>query len=86
MTTPRGHFRVWCKGGERAFQFVIEDYEPFLAEWMAGASFITAQDEYGDPVTLKGGEIAAIMLSTPAALAQYEADKAAGRFAAGGDT
>jgi hypothetical protein len=60
--------------GDGAYALHPEEYERLLADWMAGKAFWTGRAYCGDTVTIKLGQIEAVIRATPEGLAAARAE------------
>ena len=70
-----GSCRVYMKGDDKCFVLHPAHYPMIRAAWMNGNAFYEGEDGYGDALTVKLGEVAAVALWTPEAIAQAMAEQ-----------
>ncbi len=70
-----GFTRFFVKATAEGFTVRAADYERMLSEWKAGRAFFDGIDCYGDPLTVKLGDVIAIVLATPAGIERYDEDQ-----------
>lgn len=75
-TRETGFATVMFKGGT-CDRIHHGDFVRVRSEWQAGQAFSDCRDPYGDPISVKLGEVVAVSLNTPGGLADYRADQAA---------
>lgn len=68
---------AYCKSDGSAYGFAREEHAALKAAWMAGKAFYEGHGFYGSPLTVKLGDIVAIIDASAEELAAQRADKAA---------
>lgn len=66
---------AFCKGTDMKYVLHRDCHDGLREAWMAGRSFHEVQDLYGDPLTIRLGDISAVGLCTPEGLARYEEEE-----------
>lgn len=68
---------AYCKSDGSAYAFPRQQHEALKSAWMAGKAFYEGSGFYGAPLTVKLGDIVAIIDASPETLAAQRADVAA---------
>lgn len=74
-----GYTAAYVKGGEACCALDPAEYPALLDAWMRGAAFFTGRDFHGDEITVKLGQIEAVLLNTPEGMAASRAENDAER-------
>jgi hypothetical protein len=69
-----GYTSACIKGSNSAYALEPDEYKSLLADWMAGKAFWTGRAYHGDTVTIKLGQIEAVIRATPEGQAASRAE------------
>ena len=68
--------KVWVKDDTSSAFFIdASEYATLRSDWMSGKAFWTGKNFYGAEITIKLGAVVAILLDSPASVAQADADR-----------
>jgi hypothetical protein len=68
---------AYSKADGQPYSLPLTEYGPLKAAWMAGKAFYEGHGFYGQPMTLRLGDIVALEEASPEVLALGRADRAA---------
>jgi hypothetical protein len=69
-----GYTRFYTKGLSDGFNLSASCYDDLMEAWKAGRAFFDGWDCYGDPITVKLGDVSAIALCTPEGMERWKED------------